>query len=300
MPRRHKLLCIEGCNEPGNGDLYRNYGTPSELVEFTKKVGAGLGVPWAAGALYGGHDSTTAWWMPDGSIAPEAQTLINGCPAVSMHLDRGTGSEGLWRPVRQPWEGKNTASGKMWWDNEPVGYDSSVTWYNMGAATCMDPDHRSLHRVAALASFMAGAAFFCWHTEGGTGYSSNRPIRGEHGGPEVAAARDVLPLDLPNWDFHNWHWASNPVETLDGCIYDHGMAGRGTLRTIAATSGADVIVYPFCIPEGATLRARQAMTLNEYQFQDGAYRQVGTRELAAGQTWEQARAFDTLYTGRLI
>ena len=300
QPRRHKLLCVEGCNEPGNGDLYSNYGTANELVDFIRKVGDGVGVPWAGGALYGGGGSSTAWWLPDGSIAPEAQTLIDRCPAVSMHLDRGTGAEGLWRPVRQPWEGKNTAGGKMWWDNEPVGFDSSVTWYNMGTPTCMDPQHQTLHRIAALASFMAGAAIFCWHTEGGTGYSSNRPIRGEDGGADVAAARNILPADLPNWDFHNWHWVSNPVETLEGCIYDHGMEGRGTLRTISATSGADVIVYPFCVPEGATLRAREPLYLDRYEYVHGAYTKTGELSLSAGQTWEQPAAYDTLYKGRFV
>lgn len=299
--RRHMLLGIEGCNEPGNGDLYSHFGTPEQLVEFTRTVGEGLGVPWAAGALYGGNDSTTAWWRPDGSIAPEAQTLIAGCPAVSMHFDRGVGAEGLWRPVRQPWEGKNTAEQKQFWDNEPVGYQSSVTSYDDdNSGTAMHPDTVTLHRVAAVASFMAGAGFFCFHTEGGTGYSSNRPIRGEKGGPEVAAALAILPPDLPNWDKHNWHWTSNPVETLEGCIYDHGMAGRGTLRTISATSGVDVLTHPFCSPEGATLRARWAMQLDQFDYREGRYQKVGELHLSAGQTWEHPRSFDMVYKGRLL
>lgn len=300
---RHCFLSIEGCNEPGNGQLWSNWGTPADLVEVSRIIGEGLGVPWAPGALYGGIDSTTSWWTgrePPDDIAPEARYLIDHSPAVSMHFDRGQMAEGLWRPVRQPWEGANTADNKMFWDNEPVGYDSSVTWYNMGSPTLMNPSTETLHRIACLASFMSSAALYCFHTEGGTGYSSNRPIRGERGGPEVAAARNILPLDLANWDKHNWHWSSNPVETVDGCIYDHGMQGRGTLRTISATAGESVIVHPFCIPEGATLRARAAMHLTKYEFYDGAYRQTGELSLSAGATWEQDAAYDVLYKGRFV
>lgn len=299
--KAHMFLCIEGCNEPGNGDLWSRYGTPEDLLEVTKIVGEGLGLPWAPGALYGGNDSTTAWWLREGEYSEEAKKLIAGAPAVSMHLDRGTGAEGLWRPVRQPWDARGTAGSKMWWDNEPVGFDSSVTWFNdenQRNRTAMRPDYRTLARIAAMHSWMCGAALYCWHTEGGTGYSSERPLRGEPGAAEVMAARAVLPADLPNFDKHNWHWSSNPVETIDGCVYDRGMKGRGTLRTISATAGGRVVIHPIAILEGATFRARYGMVLDKLEYHDGQYRKTAELDLAAGQTWNQESAFDVLYVGR--
>jgi hypothetical protein len=300
----HMFQLIEGCNEPGNPDLWSHYGTPQELVDITRRIGDGLGVPWAPGALYGGRDASTAWWLPDGSIAPEAKTLIAGGQSVSMHFDRGVGAEGLWRPVRQPWEGKNTAENKPFLDNEPVGFQSSVTSYDDdNSHTAMRPDTRQLHRIAAAASWMAGAAFYCWHTEGGTGYSSERPIRNEPGLAEVCAARAALPADLPNFDKHNWHWASNPIETVaenggTGCIYDRDMKGRGTLRTIGATNGGRVVEHAFCSPEGATFRARTGLDLSKLMYQDGAYREVDRISVSYGQTWQQEPMLDVLYVGR--
>lgn len=306
--RREKLLAIEGCNEPGNSDLWSRYGTASDLVEVTRKIGQALDVPYAAGALYGGPHSTTAWHLAEDHISEEARTLLEGCPAVSMHLDRGLGSsEGLWRSIRQPWEGRSTARmgkhNQAWWNNEPIGHDSSVEWFNNPHSlrvTPMQPSDLDLHRIHAMSTFMSGAALHNWHTEGGTGYSSDRLIRHEHGAKEAMAALDVLPSDLPSYDFHNWHWPSNPVVTVEGCVYDRNMRGRGTLRTIAATKDNNVLIFPFCILEGATLRARHAMKLSKFESVDGTYQKTGELDLSAGESWDQPRALDALYVGKFV
>jgi hypothetical protein len=305
--REHNLLFIEGCNEPGNGMLWRDYGSAQQLVDVTRFIGESLGVPYAAGALYGGPHSTTGWHLAEGVLAPEAHTLISGCPMASMHLERGLGSEGLWRPIRQPWEGlgsvrnKSAYAQKAWINNEPIGHDSSVEWFNNKGAqrnTPLQPDDLTLHRVHTMATFMCGAAVHNWHTEGGTGYSSDRLIRHEIGADVTMAAMRVLPGDLPGFEFHNWHWGSNPVETLDGCVYDRNMRGRGTLRTIAATNGGRVLIYPYCILEGATLRARHGMVLDKLVFIDGEYRVVDQLNLSAGQAFNVERSFDVLFQGR--
>jgi hypothetical protein len=302
-PRRHMIEFIEGCNEPGNGQLWANYGSPQDLVDVSRKLGDALGLPYAAGALYGGNDgSTTGWHLSEGVIAPEAKTLINGCPITSVHLSRGLGAnEELWRVIRQPWEGMSSAGSKAWVNNEPVGHDSSVTKFNdahLLARTPLHPTDRDLHRIAALSTFMSGGALYCWHTEGGTGYSSDRPIAGETGLDEVMAAQAVLPPDLPNWQKHNWHWSSNPVQTVEGCVYDRGMAGKGTLRTLAATHDGRVALYVFCVPESATLRARYAMDLDTYAWDGTRYTQVAQLHVEQGQTFVVGRCLDALYLGR--
>ncbi|TXH09896.1 MAG: hypothetical protein E6R03_16055 [Hyphomicrobiaceae bacterium] len=305
-PRVDAILCIEGCNEPGNFDLWSRYGSPDDLVDVTRMIGNALGVPYAAGALFGAPLSTTGWGDEHTGVSREARILIDGCPCVSVHLDRGTGVEGLWRSIRQPIEANNTVGRKAWWNNEPIGHDSSVEWFNNRGAlsrTPMQPTDLDLHRIHAVATYVMGASLHNWHTEGGTGYSSDRPIRHEPGAREAVAARAVLPPDLPNFSAKNWHWTDNPFETVEGCVYDRGMRGRGTLRTIGAVhSDGRVVEHAYCILDGATLRARHRMDLTQkvYDADLGAYVDAGRFTVPAGGTVDVPRALDVLYVGRVV
>ncbi len=264
--REHQLLFVEVCNEPENGGVGPLSRT--DMVELRRDFKDRLpGVLVALGAP-GGHLGATTWDDDDYNWYGSRGDL------VLPHLDRGGRDMGY----GVAHQGIHSAQSRwVWGDNEPIGPRSSVR---------SESDATKL-RLCRAGAWMCRAAFGCYHPYSGIGLGrdSDYPLRHEPGILTAFAARAVLPADLPNWEFHNWHWTTNPVETLEGCWADHPAGNKGTIRTLALTRGGRRVLWPMGIaPLGATLRCRESMALTWYQFEGDRYRDLGGADYRAGAT----------------
>jgi hypothetical protein len=283
--REHKILFVETCNEPGHAINWAEVGTTPELIEATRLIKAQLGTLVACGAPFGDPNGATAW-------TPENMKLLgDNADLVVPHYPRARdGHEGPWKIVRQP---LSVLGPYPVHNNEPAGPGSSVE-------ELVAPN---LQRVACTTTWMAGNAGYCWHTGGGVGEDAQEdvPLAGEPGLPTLAAARALLPADLvAAFTVHDAKSAQCPVEMVDGSLTDcDTLVARGTVATVTATAGARVIVYPFGIPCGATLRARRAMQLARHTWNGQAYAEVEKLKVKAGETITVPPADDHVYVGRL-
>lgn len=160
--------------------------------------------------------ATTA---PKDDTCTEQRRWYEGSRATltTLHLARGPGSDGLYRPIRQVWrEGAHTCPGvpHAYSNNEPIGPQSSVA---------ADDDVTRIVGGAAV-SWLAGLGAYVAHTGAGIrGGGAEDLARGRpanlwespNWAPIAQGLRQVralLPADLSNWTRHNWNWASNPFD----------------------------------------------------------------------------------------
>lgn len=277
--REHQILLLEICNEPENGGvgpLSRD--DQAELQRFIKArlpgVLVALGAPGGEGGATTWNDADYSWYGQHGDL-------------VLPHLDRGGRDMGY----GVAHQGIHSAQASFpWGDNEPIGPGSSVR---------SETDATKL-RLCRTGAWMTRAAFGCFHPYSGIGLGrdSDYPIRQEPGILTAFAARAVLPPDLANFAFHNWHWDSNPLETLDGCYADHPDSQRGTIRTLGLTRGRDRVLWLLKIaPRGSAFRPRESMRLTEWRFENDRYISLGERDYPRGEAFELGPAEDVLYTG---
>lgn len=208
------LVYVEIVNEPG---IARKFDDIEEMAELARIVKEGLpGTPVAMGA----------------PMAPglEQRYADKGFP-ITLHLDRDTGkADGMWRPVRQPWEASDY--GKPWSNNEPIGPGSSVS---------TDSDCERLKATVA-ATFIAKGFAYVFHSAAGvrgipnrgfeSGLVSEMPCFAEM--PLMAAA---LPAGLPEFSKKNGHWADSPFKNLDDFI--NGNENRRGLMRMYSGMGPD-------------------------------------------------------------
>lgn len=246
--RTEKIWGVEICNEPENywvGPLSRD--DQAELRAFVKaRLPHNLVTLGAPGGQQGATtwgDDDYAWYAQHGDM-------------VLPHLDRGYRDNGFGHihqgiiSAQKPYP---------WKHNEPIGPRSSV-------AEERNPDRL---RMAATATWVCRGADYCWHTFSGIGLAgdSDYPLAQEPGFPDVFKMRAVLPPDLPNFQFHNWHWSSNPLESLERPPTDaDGHQNRGAVRTLACTSGDRRVFQVIGVAlRGVRWRPRESMRLTIYQ-----------------------------------
>ncbi len=280
----HMLLFIEGSNEPGVSN-YNGPWTIAQLIEIGQIVKAELpNVLYACGAPFTEPDGGTTW--DDGAY----NLMGHGADLVTPHFDRDTSKhDAQYRPIRQCIEGQNY--GFPYSNNEPIGPGASVA------------SERNAGRLRAAATFtwIARGAGYCYHTDAGIGARSDEDIAHQPGADAVFDGARILAGDAPTFSFSNWHRAENVWETLDGSLSDHDLNGRGTMRTICGVRGNRVQAQCLLVAAGATLRARQAMTLNVWRGLDtGPYQHVDTITVARGQTYEVKPCVDTVFEGVLL
>jgi hypothetical protein len=211
----HMIESIEVCNEPGN-ERYNGPWTPAQLVEIGTIIQGILPVPIGCGAPWGNPSSATLWTDENYRALMDRGMLL-----AYPHFDRDVWKhDGQWRPIRQPWEA-----------------------YLMGYPF-VNSEERSPGRLRAAATFtwMSKGASYCYHTRAGIGIDSDQLIASEPGAADVFDGARLLAPDTPAFSAHNWHWSSNPWETVDGSLSDQPSpeTSRGSLRTISGTNGDDV------------------------------------------------------------
>lgn len=281
----HMIESIEVCNEPGYAEFNGPW-TPEELVEIARLIAREIDdIPVGCGAPFGGPHSATEW------TDEVYEILAKDVDLAFPHFDRDTGKhDGMYRPIRQPLEAMNL--GYPFVNGEPIGPGASLA----------SEENPGRLRAAATFTWMARGAGYCYHTKPGIGVSSDGLIFEQPGADVVFDGARILAPDTVQFQCHNWHWTSNPWETLDGSLGDHHVEGRGSLRTISGTNGGRFQTQVLRVSAGCTLRARWAVQFDVYHGgEDGPYelREQG-RRVNAGETIEIGRCVDTVLIGRFV
>lgn len=206
---------------------------------------------------------------------------------ATVHFDRNMNENG-WRPVRQPWgyPGEYEPVPVAFASGEPVGPGSSV---------CSDYDPLRLG-MAAVHTWLCGGAAHVVHSGAGIfGVQTSHPVGGnrppnvwEQQGLEGAlrcatALRQVLPLDLPNWQRtrhafpdHPFTFPPDPLVTVgDGAL----ARGRGCVRGYAAHRDGRYVCAPIGIMQQVTLAPLHAQTWTVHDGLTGTAQWSGTGTL---------------------
>jgi hypothetical protein len=215
----------------------------------------------------------------------DVDKLYDGSVATLMgvHPDRNiTGQGGLWRPVRQAWDYRD--SRRAWVIDEPIGQKSTV-------AEDFDPTRQAM---AAAHGWLIGAAAYVVHAGAGIrgGGREDRDRGREANWFEVPGARDVfaaidvmrdmLPRDLPNFQHHNSN-RNFPGYPFDVDRLIPILERNGMLRAFGATAGdGRLVILPMLAVEPVPFTARRAMHL-DVRTPLGAL--VESHDLAAGATF---------------
>jgi hypothetical protein len=281
--REDKLALVEVCNEPENGGVGPL--SRDDQVEIQRLLKSRLPRTIVCLGAPGGHLGVTSWDGADYAWYGDHGDL------VLPHLDRDRRDIADGHAYGHIHQGIHSAQDRYaWGNNEPIGPRSSGTEES-------DPTRL---RMAATATWMCRGAFYTYHAFSGIGLdgASDYPLAHEPGVAHVFDARAVLPADLPQFTFHNWHWASNPFETLDGCLTDVPGRRRGTIRTLAMTSGPRRVFQIIKVgSDGAAIRPRERMRLTRWEHDGTCYTAREERDYPSGQAFELAPAEDVLFTG---
>lgn len=187
----------------------------------------------------------------------------------TMHLERSTsGTGGVWRPIRQPWEGWQVegCDGK-WANSEGVGPGSSIT-------SNSDPLQMSMY---AGLTWLSGGGTFVLHSGAGvlgkpfdapTGHRPANVWEQPNIEPILAGIRSVrsqLPLDLPNWERQNSNsnFPNYPFETE--AIQDLIDNGEQLLRAFATIRDGRFYLMPLVAKVAIPFQAKYAMRLRVYE-----------------------------------
>jgi hypothetical protein len=219
--REHKIFAFEIANEAWHNGFEGAEG----LVEL-RRLGSRL------------NDKTTVLVALSSPSKGTACATYAGsdADAMTLHFERGFGSEGPTGPLRRPWSFPKAYDGKcrgqlppIVLNNEPIGPESSVR------------QDDSASRIAAgyVMTFLAGNAAYVLHTGpgirgGGAADVSSKLQRHAHFDElpsfkpiavALGAAKRYLPPGIANWTRHAPNAASAPIRGFDG-LYTAASKGQ--------------------------------------------------------------------------
>ena len=222
-----------------------------EMRQLASYLRSQLGaVPLALTAI--GEDPAMVHALYDGSAAD----------IFTFHFERTMWENG-WRPVRQPWGGKDFGAFS---NNEPVGDHSSVE-------SDTDPERIT---IGAVNAWLTGASHTVIHTGAGV-RGVDDPARGRVAnlwdvtsmGPVLAALkkiRAILPPGLSGWTRENFCWSGHPFE-MGGLVGDPALAANhGCVRCFAAHNGSQFVTLPFGVMQYFVLKAKAPMRVKLYAW----------------------------------
>ncbi len=235
--REHKIFAFEIANEAWQNGFAGPAGL-AELRRLAKRL----------------NDKTTVLVAisSPASGAACATYAGAGADAITMHYERGFGSEGPLGPLLRPWSYPTAydraCQGQLptiVLNNEPIGPESSVN----------QDDSPSRIAAAFIMTFLAGNAGYVLHAgpgiRGGGAADVSREIRRHAHFDElpsfkpitaaIGAAKQYLPKGLAQWDRHAPNATTAPV--------------RGFDRLYSATSRGRFVALAVGIPRPMTVRA---------------------------------------------
>ena len=249
-PRLQTIAYLEVANEPWQNGFD---GTADELAEYGRMLKEALpGTVVALGAP---------------QIGEEANFAKKGFP-MSLHLDRDVSkNDGMWRPVRQPWEGSDW--GPPWTNNEPIGPGSSV-------ATDSDCTRQ---KALIMNTFVSKGFAYVFHTSAGV---RSIPDRGFASGlvsdmpcfKDMPLAAKALPAGQPNYARQNGHWAGSPFTNRDEVIQGNNTNRRGVMRIYSGTSGGDLTTLLLHVPVGVKLECKVTAPVTIFKIEPLAVEDV--------------------------
>lgn len=205
---------------------------------------------------------------------------------ATIHPDRSqSGTGGMWRPVRQPWDVHfQPGLPSLRSLNEPIGPRSSVA---------MDDDPLRLVMLAAT-GYVTGSAMFVLHTGAGVRGGGAADLgTGKFYLPRPANIWEVehidaildglvlvamgLPPDVPNWSKQNGN-----SKFPDYPFHVEHLTEDVILRAYCAVGGSRFVAVPMQIMKPVQLQARRKMTLRAFDPLSGDLLQKA--DLEAGQT----------------
>lgn len=267
-------------------DVARTYPTTIFAIEIANEP---FGTGWTdlaeLRALAFVARSTSPFLVALGAAPTEAESsswnLDGPANALVVHLDRSqSGTCGMWRPARQPWEVQFYPSVPgLWLNNEPIGPQSSVN---------PDDDPWRLTAHAAV-TWLAGGAAFVFHAGPGIRFGGAEDRRRGRAANfdelpaidvalrGIATVRGVLPPDAPNWNPQNAHWPGYPFES--GPIVA-AQAADTLCRAYAITQGRTAFTIPIAIGAAIPFVPKAPMQIDAIdllsgQLVEAVFRQAG-------------------------
>jgi hypothetical protein len=254
----HRVTMIEIANE-----YWQNGLDLEELVTLTKRANAATSVLVASSAP--GCGTFPEGETPD-AIACRAEWAALGAVSDLMgpHFDRDISkADGVWRPVRQPWEMLFTPPARAYINNEPIGPQSSVA----------ADDGPGRMMMAAAVTWLTGGAAYTLHTGAGIrgggqfdrdrGRSANlwEVPRISDTWSALRAVRTLLPPTLPNCAAKNAHWGDAPLSVDPDTL----------VRAYQAVCpDGTIVALPFGVRDsGTVLTTRVPLELNGRTFAAG-------------------------------
>jgi len=249
--REHKIFAFEIANE-GWQNGFRGTEGINELRRLGKRLSDATSVLVALSS--------------PASRAACATYAGAGANIMTLHYERGFGSEGPMRPLRRPWSFPAAYEAqcpgelpRAVLNNEPIGPESSVR----------SDDSPSRIAAAYVMTFLASNAAYVLHTGpgirgGGAADVSGKLRRHAHFDElpsfkpivtALSAAKSYLPDGLANWTRHGPNAPSAPL--------------HGSNRLYIASSGSDFIGLALDTKDQDTITARTAMAVDVRQISTG-------------------------------
>ena len=249
--REHKIFAFEVANEAWQN----GFAGPAGLSEL-RSLGKRLNDKTSVLVALSSPTSRTACATYAGS----------GADAMTMHYERGFGSEGPLRPLQRPWSfpaGYDRACAgqlpSIVFNNEPIGPESSV----------QQDDSPSRIAAGFVMTFLAGNAAYVLHSGpgirgGGAADVSSKLRRHAHFdelpsfkpiAAALGAARKYLPPGLANWTRHEPNAPTAPLQ--------------GFNRLYSASRGSEFVALAIGIDTPITLRSNVDVSIDVRQIATG-------------------------------
>jgi hypothetical protein len=113
-----------------------------------------------------------------------------------------------------------------------------------------------------------------------------------------AAAKAILPGNLPSYRVANWHWSTAQGQLFDRFYEPSDTMGTAATRGHCAVRLDDFVNHEFFAEKPYEIRAKVPMTFSIYERQETVYVKTSDHTLSAGQRLGLSPCLDRLLIGK--
>ena len=300
---RAHMIRVTIANEPGDGQRIWGHGLDGlrrmrDIVRAELPgVLVSLGAPFHPTAL-----ATTDWTAGSVEGAENAFPWFEqGCDIASPHYSRDRQAR---RNTRQPWIGRRDSTlDVVLNDEEPIGSENYFDAHgNLNGLNEQLGDVIGMQRTAA---WVCGHAITTFHSGAGIGYqrlngpNAYRPLRDMAGLFDCAAAKAILPGNLPAYRVANWHWSLDQGQLFERFYEPSDTDGTPATRGHCASRLDQFVNHEFFAEQPYELRARARVQFAVWERQGTRYVQVDERGLGINDRIRFAPGLDRVLIGTL-